>query len=75
MSIPLLQGQKPEWALLRAHHSEATPPPFATKGSVVQGYDNTKDLKFGAQICATAPWQALKATEVSSSTLSSFESH
>jgi tRNA-dihydrouridine synthase 3 len=64
MSIPLLQGQKPEWALLKAHHVETTPPPFAARGSVVQGYDNIKDLKFGAQICATAPWQAIKATEV-----------
>lgn len=31
---------------------------------MVKGYDNSKDFKFGAQIAANKPWQALKATEV-----------
>ncbi|KUJ24249.1 tRNA-dihydrouridine(47) synthase [NAD(P)(+)] [Mollisia scopiformis] len=63
MSIPLIQGQKSEWALMKAHQSEISPPRY-TPTSTVQNYDNTKDLKFGAQISASKPWQALKAAEV-----------
>lgn len=61
--LPLIQGQKPDWAIMRAHESELAPPRFTPDASVVQGYDNSKDLKFGAQIAANAPWVALKATE------------
>ncbi|KAK6348836.1 tRNA-dihydrouridine synthase 3 [Orbilia blumenaviensis] len=43
MSIPLIKGEKSEWALVRAHSSEK---------------------KFGVQISAKKPWEALKATEV-----------
>jgi tRNA-dihydrouridine synthase 3 len=68
MSIPLIQGQKSEWALMKAHASEISPPRY-TPTSIVQGYDNTKDLKFGAQISASKPWQALKAAEVMSNLL------
>ena len=65
MSLPLLQGQKSEWALMRAHESEATPPAYQNiKDSVVTDYENSKDSKFGAQIAASKPWQALKATEI-----------
>ena len=64
MSIPLLQGQKSEWALMRAHQSEALPPKYNGNSPVVKGYDNSKDSKFGAQIAASKPWQALKATEI-----------
>lgn len=64
MSLPLLQGQKSEWALMRAHESEIKPPHYLRDASVVTSYDNFKDLKFGAQIAANKPWQALKATEV-----------
>ena len=66
MSMPLIQGQKSEWALMRAHGSEATPPrlPSSGKGVVVNGYENAKDSRFGAQIAANKPWQALKATEL-----------
>ncbi|KAL6713778.1 tRNA-dihydrouridine synthase 3 [Lecanora helva] len=62
MSLPLLQGSKSEWALMRAHESEALPPKVVN--TTVKNYDNAKDLKFGAQIAANKPWQALKAVEV-----------
>jgi tRNA-dihydrouridine synthase 3 len=63
MAIPLIQGQKSEWALMKAHESEISRPRY-TPTSVVQDYDNSKDLKFGAQISASKPWQALKAAEI-----------
>ena len=63
MSLPLIQGQKSEWALMKAHESEISPPRY-TPQSIVQGYDSSKDLKFGAQISANKPWQALKAAQV-----------
>ena len=64
MSLPLIQGQKSEWALMRAHESEATPPAYQPNDAVVKEYNNAKDYKFGAQIAANKPWQALKATEI-----------
>jgi tRNA-dihydrouridine synthase 3 len=63
MGLPLLQGEKQEWALMKAHESELSPPKYSPK-SIVADYDNTKDLKFGAQIAANKPWLALKTTEV-----------
>lgn len=63
MGLPLLNGEKQEWALMKAHHSELTPPAFNPK-AVVKDYDNSKDIKFGAQIAANKPWLALKTTEV-----------
>lgn len=63
MSLPLMQGTKQEWALMKAHQIETTPPAF--KGEdVVHAYDNAKDLKFGAQIAASKPWQAIQAAEI-----------
>ncbi|KAF1814079.1 tRNA-dihydrouridine synthase 3-like protein [Eremomyces bilateralis CBS 781.70] len=64
MGMPLVQGEKGEWALLRAHESETKPPAFQSKGTVVQDYDNARDLKFGAQVAAHKPWVALKTTEI-----------
>ncbi|KAJ5089328.1 tRNA-dihydrouridine(47) synthase [Penicillium argentinense] len=64
MSMPLIQGNKSEWTLLKAHESEMLPPSVIPGDNIVQGYDNSKDFKFGAQITANKPWQALKATEV-----------
>lgn len=63
MGLPLIQGQKQEWALLKAHESEFTPPKYTPK-NIVHEYDNSKDFKFGAQIAANKPWLALKTTEV-----------
>ncbi|KAG0651966.1 tRNA-dihydrouridine(47) synthase [Hyphodiscus hymeniophilus] len=63
MSLPLIQGTKGEWALMKAHESEISPPRY-TPSSVVQSYDNSKDLKFGTQISANKPWQALKSAEI-----------
>ncbi|EAQ93427.1 hypothetical protein CHGG_01662 [Chaetomium globosum CBS 148.51] len=51
----------------RAH--EIVPPRFNPGGPIVQGYDNSKDVKFGAQIAANAPWVAVKATEALSQLL------
>ncbi|KAL8797873.1 MAG: hypothetical protein Q9195_000225 [Heterodermia aff. obscurata] len=64
MSMPLIQGQKSEWALMRAHGSEAAPPKYNATKSVVDVYDNSKDSRFGAQIAANKAWQALKTTEL-----------
>ena len=66
MSMPLLQGQKSEWALIKAHESEVQPPTFTIKKrtNVVFDYDQSKDVRFGAQISANKPWLACKATEI-----------
>jgi tRNA-dihydrouridine synthase 3 len=62
MSLPLLQGEKQEWALLKAHESEMLPPKYTPK-SIINNYDNSKDFKFGAQIAGNKPWLTLKTTE------------
>ena len=63
MGLPLLQGEKGEWALVKAHESELTSPNYSPK-SVVAGYDNAKDFRFGVQLAGNKPWNVLKATEV-----------
>lgn len=60
-AMPLVQGQKNDWALLKAHSSEISPP--RAPDNIVQGYDNSKDLKFGAQIESNQVMPAMKATE------------
>ncbi|KAJ4358350.1 tRNA-dihydrouridine synthase 3 [Didymosphaeria variabile] len=64
MGLPLIQGEKSEWALMKAHESEVRPVMFKNKNTVVRGYDNAKDIKFGAQIAANKPWVATKTVEV-----------
>ncbi|KAK3111380.1 tRNA-dihydrouridine synthase 3 [Teratosphaeriaceae sp. CCFEE 6253] len=63
MGLPLVQGDKGEWALLKAHASETTPPAYSP-ANIVRDYDHATDLKFGAQIAANKPWLALKTTEI-----------
>lgn len=62
MGMPLIQGQKSEWALMRAHNSEISPPTVKNH-DIPFGYNNSQDLKFGAQIAVNKPWLAAKATE------------
>ncbi|OKP06248.1 tRNA-dihydrouridine(47) synthase [NAD(P)(+)] [Penicillium subrubescens] len=64
LSMPLIQGNKSEWTLIKGHESEMLPPTITPGPNVVQGYDNSKDFRYGAQITANKPFQALKATEV-----------
>ena len=63
MGMPLIQGEKSEWALLKAHETETKPPRY-TPTSIVTDYDNSKDLKFGAQIAGNKPWLAMKTAEI-----------
>ncbi|KAK4950830.1 tRNA-dihydrouridine synthase 3 [Elasticomyces elasticus] len=63
MGLPLVQGEKGEWALMKAHESETTPPAYSPRTPVLD-YNHARDLKFGAQIAANKPWLALKTTEV-----------
>ncbi|VUC37770.1 unnamed protein product [Clonostachys rosea] len=64
MGMPLVQGTKADWALLKAHKSELEPPKYIPgKSYVVENYDNAKDLKFGAQISASVPWVAVKSAD------------
>lgn len=64
MSMPLIQGHKGEWALMKAHESEMAPPTLSSKASVVQGYDHSRDFKFGAQVAVNKPQYAVKTAEV-----------
>jgi tRNA-dihydrouridine synthase 3 len=61
--LPLLQGSKADWTLMRAHESELAPPRITPGAPVVQSYEHAKDLKFGAQISANHPWIAVKVSE------------
>ncbi|KAI0438035.1 hypothetical protein F4803DRAFT_536465 [Xylaria telfairii] len=64
MSLPLIQGQKNEWALMKTHESELASPRYTPEsGNIVEGYDNAKDLKWGAQISGNQAWVAMKAAE------------
>ncbi|KAL8322778.1 hypothetical protein RB597_008469 [Gaeumannomyces tritici] len=65
MAMPLVQGKQGEWALMKAHESETKPPRFTPRPEdpVVKVYDNSRDLKFGAQISASSHTVAAKAAE------------
>ncbi|KAJ2988066.1 hypothetical protein NUW58_g4168 [Xylaria curta] len=64
MALPLIQGQKGEWALMKAHESELASPRYTPEnGNIVKGYDNAKDFKWGAQISGNQAWVAMKAAE------------
>ncbi|KAF2808151.1 putative tRNA-dihydrouridine(47) synthase [NAD(P)(+)] [Mytilinidion resinicola] len=64
MGMNLIQGERSEWALMKAHESEIRPPKYSPTAGIVEGYDNSKDIKFGAQIAANKPWLAVKTTEI-----------
>jgi tRNA-dihydrouridine synthase 3 len=66
LSLPLIQGRKSEWALMKAHESDVQPPTFTINGkdNIVFDYNQQQDLCFGAQIAANKPWLAIKATEI-----------
>lgn len=63
VGLNVLQGQQPEWALLKAHEVETKPPRFENPSAAPAGYDHSRDLRFGAQIAANQHWVALKATQ------------
>lgn len=69
VGLPLVQGAKADWTLLKAHESEVSPPLFKPAPTeeginpVFDGYDNSRDIRFGAQISANAPWVAIKAAD------------
>lgn len=81
MSLPLLSGQRSEWALLKAHESEIQPPTFVSNDAISSlkssrsnivydyNYKQSSDLRFGAQISANKPWLAIKTAEVLSALL------
>ena len=62
VSASIMQGKKPEWALMKAHRSEAEPPrisdPYLRR--LLAG----SDARFGVQIAASKPLMAWQATEV-----------
>ncbi|KAH6656939.1 hypothetical protein BKA67DRAFT_175423 [Truncatella angustata] len=63
LAMPMVQGNNSDWALMKAHESEVAPPKFTPTETIVKDYDNSKDLKFGAQIAGNQPWVVIKATE------------
>lgn len=64
LGLPLVQGTKADWTLMRAHESEVAPPRVNPSIVFEPGYDNSRDLRFGAQISANAPWAAVKSADV-----------
>ncbi|RSL51717.1 hypothetical protein CEP54_011268 [Fusarium duplospermum] len=65
IGMPLIQGTKADWTLLKVHDSELTPPKM-NPGSVpiFEDYDHSRDLKFGAQISGNNHWVVSKAADV-----------
>ena len=70
MGAPLVQGAKADWTLMKVHESELAPPRFTPGANPVfdrgggAAYDNAGDIRFGAQIAASANWVATKAADV-----------
>lgn len=63
--MPLLQGTKADWTLMKTHDSELSPPKFTPgKTFVFDNYSNANDLKFGAQISGSAHWVVTKAANI-----------
>lgn len=69
VGMHVLQGSKSEWALVKAHESEVTPPRFENPSAAAPGYDHSRDSKFGVQIAANQPWVAVKAVQSLAETL------
>ncbi|KAH7320197.1 hypothetical protein B0I35DRAFT_352993 [Stachybotrys elegans] len=61
LGMPLLQGTKADWTLLKVHESELAPPKYTPGQGLFTDYDNSRDIKFGAQISGNAPWVVTKA--------------
>lgn len=59
LGMPLVQGIKADWTLMKAHESETAPPKYT--GGPIPVYDNARDLRFGAQISGSAHWVTTKA--------------
>ncbi|KAF4819182.1 tRNA-dihydrouridine(47) synthase [Colletotrichum siamense] len=65
LGMPLVQGVKNDWALMKAHESEISPPKVNPESaSIVKGYDNSRDLKFGAQISGNQAWHCVKSADL-----------
>ncbi|KAF9869606.1 dihydrouridine synthase [Colletotrichum karsti] len=64
LGMPLVQGVKNDWALMKAHESEISPPKISPDADIVKGYDNARDLKFGAQISGNQAWHCVKAADL-----------
>ena len=71
MGMPLIQGHKPEWALMRAHEVETKAPRHEAKGIASDKYVPANDLRFGAQIAGNKPWVTMRTTEILSDVCSS----
>ncbi|KXH68202.1 dihydrouridine synthase [Colletotrichum salicis] len=64
LGMPLVQGVKNDWALMKAHETEISPPRVNPDSNIVQGYDNARDLKFGAQISGSQAWHCVKSADL-----------
>lgn len=65
MSGPLLQGQKADWTLMKAHDSELEPPNInPTASPIFQDYDNSRDMRFGAQISGHSHRMVTRAADI-----------
>lgn len=65
MGMPLIQGTKADWTLMKAHKSEIEPPRITPgKVPVFDSYSHAKDMRFGAQISGSAVWVVTKAADI-----------